>query len=137
VSPFRDRQRVRNVLGVVVGVAAVLLAAGVVYLIVTIRSAQISNTDVLAETHANTSAIRELAQQIDSCVDQTRDDGDPVGDCAKQGQQSTKEAVVGINSGTLKVVVAALSCQADGIVDRKELARCTVRRSETLEEAAQ
>jgi hypothetical protein len=66
--------------------------------------------------------IDRVARQIKSCVD-------PQGSCFRQGQRRTAKAIVGINQGTLRVVVAALSCQADGITDREALARCTVDRS--------
>ena len=40
---------------------------------------------------------------------------------------------MGINEGTYRVVVAAISCQEDGIVATRALARCTAERAPTVQ----
>ena len=56
--------------------------------------------------------------------------GQPVG----QPDGGVSPLVSGINAGTLRIAVAVESCQADGITDQKELARCTIRRAKAAEE---
>ena len=55
----------------------------------------------------------------------------PGGKCFQESQDRTKQAVVGVNEGTLRVIVAALSCQEEGVTSQPALARCTVTRSNT------
>lgn len=73
----------------------------------------------------------EVISQIKAVSDRLIDCTEPTGECAKESQARTAEAVVGINEGTLRVIVAALACQADGVTEQKELARCTVQRAES------
>lgn len=71
-----------------------------------------------------------------SVADQTRINGatsQRVLDCTKVGgrcfaesQDRTKAAIVGINEGTLRVIVAALTCEDRGLTGER-LARCTTR----------
>lgn len=56
----------------------------------------------------------------------------PGGDCYQQTQDLTSAAVLGVNQGTMRVIVAALACQADGFDTRVALARCTVKRSHNV-----
>lgn len=96
-----------------VGVMAVVLIQ--LYTILAIRNTQ-------QEGSPTTKRLIAIAEQIDSCTN-------PEGDCYKRGQEQTAKAIVGINKGTLLVIVAALSCSADGITDQEQLARCTIERS--------
>lgn len=72
---------------------------------------------------------RDLIEQVRTTNHRLIDCTTPGGDCYQQSQQRTGEAIVGINEGTLRVIAAALSCQADGLTDERELARCTTRRA--------
>lgn len=74
-----------------------------------------SNFDVIT-------SVEDTQRRIISCTE-------PGGRCFKDGEKRTAEAVVGIEAGTLRVIVAALSCQADGIRDEKPLAECTAKRA--------
>jgi hypothetical protein len=73
--------------------------------------------------------IREQAIRNGELSTAVLDCTEPGGECYEDGRKRTAEAVVGINEGTFNVIVAALSCQADGIVEQRALARCTARRS--------
>lgn len=65
---------------------------------------------------------RDAARRIVDCTT-------PGGDCYQEGQRRTTEAVVGINEGTLRVIVAALTCQAEGVTGQRPLAMCTAERA--------
>lgn len=141
--PFRDKQWARDLLGAVMGVCAVVVAAAVVYFIVAIRSAQIGNTDLLEEMRAQGEQIKALAAQIDSCTDSTADDGDPAGQCYKDGQ-AAQAGVIGKPAGPINtVMVSALACQLHvepGTVQEQasEIAQCVSRElTRQAEEAAQ
>lgn len=107
--------RFRKVTAFLVGVGVMALVILQMYTLVTIRQTQVDNTAKVDNT-------AEAVRLIKDCTD-------PSGDCYQRGQKRTAEAIVGINEGTLHVVVAALSCQADGITEREALARCTIERS--------
>ncbi len=129
--------RVRVWLWVVGSVAAVSLVIGMIVAVTTIyelteatRQTQITNTQrqeadrVRDELTAATAAdAARSAERIEDCTTPGRP-------CYEDAQRRTGEAVAGINQGTLAVITAALSCQADGITDQKALSRCTVRRAE-------
>lgn len=67
--------------------------------------------------------IRKVGTRLIDCTE-------PGGECFQKGQERTQDAVVGINEGTLAVIVAAISCQEDGIIEERALARCTARRAQ-------
>lgn len=71
----------------------------------------------------------ELLEQVQDTNARLIDCTTPKGKCYEAGTARTGEAVVGINEATLKVIVAALSCQEDGLTDERELALCTTRRA--------
>lgn len=109
--------------------AAFLVGVGVmavVLLLVVNNVAARQTLDAIRETQTEGSPTQQrlidIAEQIRSCTT-------PEGKCSQRGQKQTAKAVVGINQGTLRVVVAALSCQADGITELEPLARCTIERS--------
>lgn len=54
------------------------------------------------------------------------------GKCFKESSDRTAEAVTGIGDNTYRVIVAALSCEADGIVDEEPLARCVAQRAQKI-----
>jgi len=104
-----SRRRLRRWLGAAVGVLSCLLLlwfAGVTVLL-------------LQQSQSNGRA----ADRIEDCTS-------PEGQCYKDAQARTAEAVLGIKRDTLDVVVAALSCQEDGVKEQKALARCTISRLE-------
>lgn len=53
----------------------------------------------------------------------------PGGKCLQEQDERMGTFSEGINEGTLSVIVAAISCQNEGIVGQRELARCTVQRA--------
>lgn len=68
----------------------------------------------------------DLGEQIKSCTT-------PEGECAKRNAEATAEVVATLITGnseaTREIVSAALSCQADGITEKRALLDCTVERS--------
>lgn len=61
--------------------------------------------------------------------DQILDCTKPPGECFQRGEDRYATAVSGINAGTLRIIAAALACQADGITAQKPLADCTAERA--------
>lgn len=83
----------------VAGVAvATLLVAQLAGLIV-IRQQQVVNSKTNNETHSNSVVLKDLARRIVSCTE-------PTGQCFKDGQARTGEAVASIN----QVVIYAVAC---------------------------
>lgn len=111
---------------------ALTLAAIVLLLATTIVS--IAAVGYLAlrsvnQSEDNAAQLASIATVNDRLVDCT----EPGGKCFEAGQKRTQDAVVGINKGTLAVIVAALSCQDDGITEQRALARCTVERAQAAQ----
>lgn len=94
----------RPVLSVATGVGVAAIVVLLLYLAAATRLQQIHNAPLLPE-------IKSLAEQIDSCVDQTAEDGDPVGDCYARGQQQQAD-LIGVPHGPINTVtVLATYCQ--------------------------
>lgn len=103
-------------------VTALVSIGAVAYL--TVRAAD-SSEEATSQSIDNSVELRELQAISKRLVDCT----EPGGACFEAAQKRTGEAVVSINEGTLAVIVAAISCQEDGITEKRALARCTVRRA--------
>lgn len=103
-------------------VTALVSIGAVAYL--TVRAAD-SSEEATSQSIDNSVELRELQAISKRLVDCT----EPGGECFEAAQKRTGEAIVGINEGTLAVIVAAISCQGDGITEKRALARCTVRRA--------
>jgi hypothetical protein len=73
--------------------------------------------------------IQQQAVENGALSERVLDCTEPGGECFEDGRQRTADAVMGINEGTFRVIVAALSCQEDGITEQRALARCTARRA--------
>lgn len=71
----------------------------------------------------------EVIAKVEDTNTRLLDCTEPGGECYEAGQKRTAKAVVGINEGTFRLVVAGLSCQADGITETKPLADCMARRA--------
>lgn len=70
--------------------------------------------------------IQAIAATQGTILDCTEEDGA----CYKRGQDAQAEAVTGIGDNTYRLLVAGLSCEADGIVDEEPLAKCMARRAQ-------
>ena len=73
--------------------------------------------------------IRNAQKSNQSVLGYVQDCTTPGGECFERGQDQTAQAVSGINAGTLRIIAAALACEADGITERAELAECTTKRA--------
>ena len=107
--------RYRPLLGAIAGLLFGIVVVGVIV--------------TTLQTRGLVGAIRETQKNNTSTFDLLVDCTSPGGDCFEAGQKRTGEAVGGINQSTADVIVAALSCQADGITGRRPLARCTAQRA--------
>ena len=101
----------------IVVVAAAVLASMVALLYVALHAADQSKQNY------------ELIQKVDETNDRLLDCTEPPGACYRAGEERTSSAVSGIGEGTFKIIVAALSCQQDGVTEEKPLANCTARRA--------
>jgi hypothetical protein len=128
--------RLRAVLHVIAGIATGVLIVGAVFLVVTtfrlvdaVRDTQVTNTDRAAADRKRDEQTADLAADAARTADRIEDCTTPGRPCFEDQVKRTGDAVAGINQGTLAVIVAALSCQADGITEERALARCTARRA--------
>jgi hypothetical protein len=101
-------------------VVAVLIA--VVYLLWADHARAEKDEQLQEEIQRQAVENGELSERVLDCTE-------PGGECFEDSRKRTAEAVVGINEGTFRVIVAALSCQADGVTEERALARCTARRA--------
>lgn len=76
--------------------------------------------------------IEVAIEAIDRTNDRILDCTEAPGKCYTEDRRRTADAVADINEGTYRVIVAALSCQQDGIVAERPLAECTARRAKSL-----
>ena len=107
-----------------------LTAATLVLLLATVLVA-ISAVAYLTLRAANQSEDNgELLASVTATNDRLLDCTEVGGKCFEESNARTGAAVVGINDVTLAVIVAALSCQQDGITEQRSLAKCTARRAE-------
>lgn len=97
-------------------VSALGILIGVAYLAYQSVVQSQQNFEVLKQT-------RITNQRLISC-------STPGGKCYQQNNKRTAKAIVGVNNGTLRVVAAALSCQADGVTETEALAKCTAERAQ-------
>lgn len=127
--------RTRTVLWVIASVGAVALTIGALFFTTSIYAL----VDAVRETQVDNTAKNELDRERDKRTAATAADAaraaariedctTPGRECFEAQQRRTGDAVVGVNQGTLAVIAAALSCQADGITEESALARCTARR---------
>jgi hypothetical protein len=100
---------------VVLSIGLVCAMGGIAYLALKGSDQSAANFDELKQ-------IEAVSKRLIDCTE-------PGGKCFEEGQKRTAEAVVGINEGTLRVIVAALSCQDDGVTGQKALSRCTIERA--------
>jgi outer membrane murein-binding lipoprotein Lpp len=136
-SSLDPRQpRVRTALWIIGSVGATALVIGAIFLTTSIyqlstavRDTQVANVERAEQdrqraeqTAATAEAAARAAARIEDCTTPGRQ-------CFEDQVKRTGDAVAGINQGTLAVIVAALSCQEDGITDQRPLARCTANRA--------
>ena len=128
--------RVRAALWVVASVGAIVLVMGMIVGVLAIydlasavRDTQVANTKRAdidrtrdERTAATAADAARAAERIEDCTTPGRA-------CFEDQVERTGAAVAGINQGTLAVIAAALSCQADGITEERPLAQCTARRA--------
>jgi len=100
----------------------VLAFTAVLYTVVEVRETQVDRISVADTTRQAAEDAARSAKRIEDCTTPGRD-------CYEDTQKTTARAVGSVATNTLAVIVAALSCQDDGITEQKELARCTVRRA--------
>jgi hypothetical protein len=127
-----DRQEAREQTAKLRGLTAaflVLLALAVVGTLTAVIYLAVREEKRISQNEEIQEFIRDQAVVNGEYGERIFDCTDPSGECFKESQARTAEAVVGINEGTLRVIVAALSCQGDGITEQKPLARCTVERA--------
>lgn len=136
IDPARN-PRLRTLLLAVAGLATGVLVVGVLGLVVTtyglvdaVRDTQVNNTQRAEKDRIRDQQTADAAEAAARAVDRIEDCTTPGRECFDDSQRRTGEAVAGINQGTLAVIVAALSCQAEGITEQRALARCTVNRAQ-------
>lgn len=118
---------------VVIMVAATSIS--MIALLVLVFGAKESGEAASKQSNDNFEVIKKVEsaiEAIDRTNDRILDCTQAPGKCYTEGQQRTADAVTGINEGTFRVIVAALSCQQDGITEEKPLAQCTARRAKSL-----
>ncbi len=127
----------RIALTAIAGLAAGVLFIGVLWILVStyslaesVRATQVDRTQITDATKASADSAAEAAETAARSLARIEDCTTKGGECFEANQRRTGEVVTGINRGTLAVIVAALSCQDDGIVGQRELARCTVERAD-------
>jgi cytoskeletal protein RodZ len=98
-------EQLKRVLIALTFLTSVIALVFLVWVVILIRNTQTANSPLVQQALIQTSEIKALAEQIDSCVDQTATDGDPKGQCAKEGQRSQGEAIASINVITLYAAV--------------------------------
>lgn len=104
-------ERVKRLLILLTFLAAVVTIGFLIWVVVLIRATQTANSPLVREAVVQSAQIKALAESIDSCVDQTTEDGDPVGDCYAEAQRNTQD-IVGIPRGPINTVtVLATYCQ--------------------------
>lgn len=97
-------ERLKRILIALTFLTSVIAVGFLIWVVLLIRDTQTTNAPLLPE-------IKALAQRIDSCVDQTTDDGDPVGKCYEQAQKNQAD-VIGVPRGPINTVtVLATYCQ--------------------------
>lgn len=106
-----------------------LLAVFLVFALFAFAAGVISIAYLAVQTNERQDQNQELLREVKSTNKRLIDCTTPGGECYAEGQKNTGKAIMGINEGTMRVIVAALSCQADGITEEQELAVCTVERS--------
>lgn len=133
-----DHPRLRAALYLLAGLAAGALFVGGIVVVAQILSLSSDIRDTQVDRAAVTDATREAALQAKQAAEDAARSADRIEDCTTPGRecfedakQRTEKAIVGINRGTLTVIVAAISCQVDGVAEQEALARCTVKRSRT------
>lgn len=128
--------RMRKALHAIGGVATGLLLVGVLFLLVqtytlqsAVRETQLNNAQRNETTKIAAEQARIAAEQAARSVFRIEDCTTEGGECFEESRRRTGNVVAGINEGTLAVIVAALSCQEDGVVGQRALARCTAQRA--------
>lgn len=110
-----------------------LIAAFVSVLIATTMAALVGIGYTVVNASEQSETNGRILQRVEDLNHRQVDCTEPGGKCYKRNQVRTREAIVGVNQGTLRIIVAALSCQADGITEQDQLARCTIRRAQQEE----
>lgn len=125
----RESRRTKIARRFTIGASFLLLTfvlVGVLYTVTLMRATQLDNRSTLDNTARAAVAAEAGTARIEDCT--------TVGhDCYDEQQAQAGQFIKGINEGTLRVIVAALSCQADGVTGQRALARCTVRRAEAAD----
>jgi hypothetical protein len=136
MSTTLEHPRVRLGLWVIASVSAVLLVMGMIVSVVAIyqlseatRQTQKGYVARAEQDRIRDEQTADAAAAAARAVDRIEDCTTPGRECFEDQVKRTGAAVAGINQGTLSVIVAALSCQADGITEERPLARCTARRA--------
>lgn len=131
-----EHPRVRVGLWITASVSAAVLTIGMIVGVLAIYDLSESTRETQRAYVARAELDRTRDEQTAAAAAAAARAVDRIEDCTTPGRQCfedqvarTGEAVAGINEGTLAVIVAALSCQADGITEERPLARCTVRRA--------
>lgn len=75
---------------------------------------------------------RQIIETISDTNEAILDCTEAPGKCYVESQTRSSEAIVGINGNTFRTIVAALSCQEDGITEEEALAKCTVQRAKKV-----
>ncbi len=122
MEPTSTRTKRRMVLWGLLAVSTGLLVIWMVGVTGLILQQSNQNGDIAKD-------VRHQTEAIESCTT-------PGGKCYEQGGKRTAEAIQTINEGTLRMVAAALSCEADGIEEQEALVACTIDRLEQLQEDA-
>lgn len=104
-------ERLKRLLIALTFLTSVIALCFLIWVVVLIRSTQTANSPLVKQAVIQTDQIKALAERIDSCVDQTADDGDPVGECYRQAQKNQAD-IIGVPKGPINTVtVLATYCQ--------------------------
>lgn len=97
-----------------------------------VLASMIALTYVALKSGEQSETNYQLIKKVNETNDRVLECTEPPGACYKAGEQRTGNAVQGITEGTFRIIVAALACQQDGIVEEKPLAECTARRAQAV-----
>lgn len=124
------------------GAAAAVTLVGILYVALQVRDQSQTNTALIRQVEASSARLgqaaaaardqsevnTELLRNVKSTNNRLISCTTPGGECYKQSQERLTKAVASLNKTRLRVVVAALTCQSEGVKGQRALTRCTLDR---------
>lgn len=116
------QEKRRQLTGALLGTLIGVLVVGLIVLLVSTWQLTTALREGQKDSAERGKAIVRSTELIEDCTQ-------PDGECFQEGQRRTAEAVIGINDNNRATIAAALACQADGITEERDFARCIARRA--------